>query len=156
MSACYVRWRQPFIINSAIFKNQACSYFSLQMTVFYRFLSHCFWPTKVPHFDVIVPYFVYCEERSWRKQRVHALHHQACYINKSSKVRFSNYCRRFSGNRFFKVIFILFFLLNVLGKHLRTVRTSHAPDTQFRTQSLLAFWSAGQRCTQKTLLLFKE
>ena len=23
-------------------------------------------------------------------------------------------------------------------------------DTQFRIQSLLAFWSAGQRCTQKT------
>ena len=73
-------------------KNQACSTsdFSLQMTVICHFLSHRFWPTKAPHIDVIVPYFVYSEDRSWRKQRVHALHHQACYINKSSKIRFSN------------------------------------------------------------------
>ena len=35
-------------------KNQVCSTsdFSLQMTVFYRFLSHCFWPTKAPHIRV--------------------------------------------------------------------------------------------------------
>ena len=32
-----------------------------------------FLPTKAPHIDVIVPYFVYSEDRSWRKQRVHAL-----------------------------------------------------------------------------------
>ena len=35
-------------------KNQVCSTsdFSLQMTVFYGFLSHCFWPTKAPHIRV--------------------------------------------------------------------------------------------------------
>ena len=56
--------RQPLIINSAI-KNQASSTFDfrLQMTVFYCF----WWPTKAPHIDVIVPYFVYCEGRSRRK-----------------------------------------------------------------------------------------
>ena len=38
---------------------------------------------------VIVSYLVYSEDRSWSKQ-LPALHHQACYINKSSKIRFSN------------------------------------------------------------------
>ena len=35
-------------------KNQVCSTsdFSLQMNVFYRFLSHYFWPTKAPHIRV--------------------------------------------------------------------------------------------------------
>ena len=44
------------LIQLLAIKNQACSDFSLQMTVFYREKHHTL-------SDVIVPYFVYCEER---------------------------------------------------------------------------------------------
>ena len=43
-----------FVYHYSAIKNQVCSTsdFSLQMNVFYRFLSHYFWPTKAPHIRV--------------------------------------------------------------------------------------------------------
>ena len=48
---------------------------------FYCFLSHCFWPTKAAHIEVIVPYFVYCEDRS-RKKTTRSLFTSSNLLNK--------------------------------------------------------------------------
>ena len=54
------------------------------------------------------------------------------------------------------IYFVLFFLLNVLGKHLRTVRKSHAPDTQFRTQSLLLFGQQGNAVPRRLFYFLRS